>query len=38
MYSVTGSNLSVVPSDDRHSSYLGKALFPGPNLDSFDIP
>lgn len=38
MYSVTARNVSVASGDDRHLSYLPKALLPGPNLDCFDIP
>jgi hypothetical protein len=38
MYSVTARNVSVASRDDRNRSYLPKALLPGRNLDSFDIP
>lgn len=38
MYSVTARNASVASLDDRHRSYLPKALLPGPGPDSFDIP
>lgn len=38
MYSVTARNVSAASRDDRHRSYLPKALLPGPNLDSCDIP